>query len=160
VIHHYGTTTTPPLQNPHVLVNADLFRAFDIVTDAQGQVRDLVMLNGLGQVYATAGGFLGAPPLDTEIPGTAGDLALVMNPAPVYFGFDIARDIVVNPLDSNGDGVVGDGSDGFYVLDGYGGIHAIGAATPIDNPPFLGFDIARDLEIGRIPGNGIVLPPQ
>ncbi|HOE12853.1 MAG TPA: hypothetical protein PLQ35_03065 [bacterium] len=160
VIHHYGTTTTPPLQNPHVLVNADLFRAFDIVTDAQGQVRDLVMLNGLGQVYATAGGFLGAPPLDTEIPGTAGDLALVMNPAPVYFGFDIARDIVVNPLDSNGDGVVGDGSDGFYVLDGYGGIHAIGAATPIENPPFLGFDIARDLEIGRISGNGIVLPPQ
>ncbi|HPA45003.1 MAG TPA: hypothetical protein PLG59_01250 [bacterium] len=160
VIHHYGTTMTPPLQNPHVLVNADLFRAFDIVTDAQGEVRDLVMLNGLGQVYATAGGFLGAPPLDTEIPGTAGDLALITNPAPVYFGFDIARDILVNPLDSNGDGVVGDGSDGFYVLDGYGGIHAIGAATPVKNSPFLGFDIARDLEISRISGGGIILPSQ
>ena len=47
--------------------------------------------------------------------------------------------------DANGDGKV-DWKDGFYVLDGFGGIHAIGGADPIEDSPFLGFDIARDLD--------------
>lgn len=37
---------------------------------------------------------------------------------------------------------------GYYVLDGFGGVHAGGGATPIGAPwPYFGFDIARDIEV-------------
>ncbi len=62
------------------------------------------------------------------------------------FGFNILRDIEANPVDLSGNGLTSDGTDGFYVLDGYGGVHAIGGAAPLNNTIFLGFDIARDLE--------------
>lgn len=37
---------------------------------------------------------------------------------------------------------------GYYVLDGFGGVHIGGTATVVSPlPPYLGFDAARDLEI-------------
>ncbi|MFH1741945.1 MAG: hypothetical protein ABIH23_23325 [bacterium] len=158
VLHHYGTV--PNLQNPRVSPGYSIFRAFKLITDADGVVQDFVILNGLGQMYATPGGFLGAPAEDPETPGGGGDLSFVLNPQPVFFGFDIARDVEINPVDSNEDGVVGDGGDGFYVLDGYGGIHAVGNAPAVQNAPFLGFDIARDLEISPTGSGAIPVPSQ
>ena len=52
-----------------------------------------------------------------------------------YFGFDIARDLEL-------------ASVGFYVLDGFGGIHAGNGADAVGPAtPYFGFDIARDLEL-------------
>jgi len=158
VLHGYGNA--PNLQNPRSTPGRDIFRAFELIVDADGNVQDFVVLNGLGQMYATPGGFLNAPAEDTDIPGGGGDLSFVLDPKPVFFGFDIARDVEVNPIDSNGDGVTGDGSDGFYVLDGYGGIHAVGPAPVVENSPFLGFDIARDLVITKSVGSSIVIPAE
>ena len=158
VIHRYGTT--PDLQNPRSSPGQDIFRAFELVTDGDGNISDIVVLNGLGQIYATPGGFLNAPAEDPGMPGGGGDLSFVLDPKPPFFGFDIARDIEINPIDTNEDGVVGDGGDGFYILDGYGGIHAVGAAPTVDNAPFLGFDIARDLDISKTTGGGISVPNQ
>jgi hypothetical protein len=158
VIHGYGTT--PPLQNPRSTPGQDIFRAFELITDAGGNVRDIAVLNGLGQVYATPGGFLNAPVENPAVPGGGGDLSFVLDPKPPFFSFDIARDIEVNPIDTNGDGVVGDGGDGFYILDGYGGIHAVGGAAPVQNAPFLGFDIARDLVISTIRGDALSVPSE
>ncbi len=158
VLHGYGSS--PGLQNPRTSPGNDIFRAFELVVDADGNVQDFVVLNGLGQMYATPGGFLNAPTEDADIPGGGGDLSLVLDPKPVFFGFDIARDVEVNPIDSNDDGVIGDGSDGFYVLDGYGGVHAVGNAPAVTNSPFLGFDIARDLVISKSVGTSITVPAE
>ncbi len=65
-------------------------------------------------------------------------------PTPVYWGWDIARSLVVTAHDSQG---IADGSAG-YVLDGFGGVHAWGAAPDIGGPPYMqGFDIYRGLVI-------------
>lgn len=61
-----------------------------------------------------------------------------------YFGFDIARDI---ELTASG--------NGFYLLDGFGAVHAVGNAHfAFSNPrtPYFGFDIARDLAL--VPNKG------
>ena len=105
-------------------------------------------VDGEGQIVGLPDGRLGAPPLETDgVPrGDAGDLSAALNVDLPYFGFNILRDIEANPVDLSGNGLTSDGTDGFYVLDGYGGVHAIGGAAPLNNTIFLGFDIARDLE--------------
>lgn len=76
--------------------------------------------------------------LDTRFVADGGRVRVegetVTAPATPYFGFDIARDL---ELAAN-----------FYVLDGFGGVHA-GGGAPVLNPttPYFGFDIARDLEL-------------
>ena len=55
-------------------------------------------------------------------------------------GWDIARGIVMNPCGG------GAGSEGGYVLDGYGGVHKFGTATPISDGSHAywpGWDIAK-----------------
>ncbi len=37
-------------------------------------------------------------------------------------------------------------ADGYYLLDGFGTVHTVGAAQPLFNNIFYGFDIARDLD--------------
>jgi serine protease AprX len=62
-----------------------------------------------------------------------------------YFGFDIARRLVLAP------------GGGGYVLDGYGGVHpfATGGITPaaVSGGPYFGFDIARGLAVQPGPGS-------
>ncbi len=56
-----------------------------------------------------------------------------------YFGWDIAREIELTPT-----------RNGFYLLDGFGAIHAVGDAhTAFPNPytPYFGFDVARGLVV-------------
>jgi len=62
-----------------------------------------------------------------------------------YFGWDIARD-----LEPYRAGLVPD--TGYYILDGFGGVHLAGEALAsgiqfLSGRPFFGWDIARDLEI-------------
>jgi outer membrane protein assembly factor BamB len=55
-------------------------------------------------------------------------------------GWDIARGIVMNPCTG------GAGTEGGYVLDGYGGVHAFGTASPVSDASHAywpGWDIAR-----------------
>jgi hypothetical protein len=61
------------------------------------------------------------------------------------FGWDIARDIESAP-DGNG----------YYILDGFGGVHEMGGAPPLarEGRPYFNIDIARDFEIY---GNGYLL---
>lgn len=124
----------------------DIFRAFELVVDADGRIDDFITLNGFGQVFGRPGGPLGAG--EAGDPQNAGHLSFKMNAT--NFGFDIARDIRINPVDSNGDNTI-DWKDGYYILTGFGGIQAIGGAPEIEESPFLGLDIARDMEFGSIP---------
>ncbi len=122
----------------------DIFRDLELVVQTSGdstQLVDFVTMNGFGQVFGAPGGMLGAGPADDV--ENRGVLTGVLG-AP-GFNFDIARDLRISPADVNADGSV-DYRDGFYILDGYGGIHALGGASAITESPFLGWDIARDLE--------------
>jgi hypothetical protein len=121
----------------------DQARAFELVVDSNGKILDFILLSGNGQVFGFPGGLLGAgAATDVE---NAGHLSVGLGAT--NYGFDIARDIRLNPDDSNGD-LVNDYKDGFYILDGFGGIHAIGGAPDVQGSPFLGFDVARELEFG------------
>ena len=60
-------------------------------------------------------------------------------PASFYFGFDIARSVVLAPWSTTA-------SPAGYVLDGYGGINPFGGAPSVTGGPYWpGFDIARSL---------------
>ena len=122
----------------------DIFRDLELVVQTNGdstQLVDFVTMNGFGQVFGAPGGLLGAGASDDV--ENRGNLSGKLS-AP-GFNFDIARDLRISPADVTGDGSV-DWKDGFYILDGYGGIHALGGASAITESPFLGWDIARDLE--------------
>ena len=59
-------------------------------------------------------------------------------------GWDIARGIAINPCTG------GAGTEGGYVLDGYGGVHAFGSATAVADTShayWAGWDIARGLVV-------------
>ena len=150
VLHSFGDVG-PELQNSRVDFGFT-YQALELVTGASNNVLDFVALSGSGSVVGFPGGYLGAPPAVDTQGNERGDAGLLTDPLEIdlpYFGFDIMRDIEVNPVDTNRDGVTNDGLDGFYVLDGFGGIHAIGGAPAVSNAPFLGFDIAKDLEFVR-----------
>ncbi|MBI1387316.1 MAG: hypothetical protein GC154_02570 [bacterium] len=122
----------------------DIFRDLELVIKSDStssKIVDFITLNGYGQLFAAPGGLLGAGP--AEDPENRGNLSGKFK-AP-GFNFDIARDMRLSPVDVNEDGQI-DWHDGYYILDGYGGVHAVNGATPIEDTPFLGFDIARDLE--------------
>lgn len=122
----------------------DTFRDFELIFEIDGddiQVIDYVKLNGFGQLFGVPGGPLGAGDPDDE--NNRGLLSFRLN-AKVY-DFDIARSIRISPFDTNGDGKL-DWRDGFYVLNGFGGITAVGGAQPLGDDIFFGMDIARDLE--------------
>ncbi len=123
--------------------DTDLARAFELVVSPEGRILDFIMLSGTGQVFGFPAGLLGAGGVTD--PDNVGHLTGVLGAT--NFNFDIARDIRLNPDDSNGDGTV-DYQDGYYILDGFGGLHAIGGAPEVENAPFLGLDIARELEFG------------
>lgn len=145
-LHTFGETDIE-LDNTRVNFNY-AYQALELVADGANNIVDFIAVDGEGQIVGLPDGRLGAAPLETEgVPrGDAGDLSGALNIDLPYFGFNILRDIEANPVDLSGNGLTGDGTDGFYVLDGYGGVHAIGGAAPLSNTIFLGFDIARDLE--------------
>jgi len=58
-----------------------------------------------------------------------GDAPVISTP---FFGWDIARDLEVV-------------SGGFYLLDGMGGVYAVGEGVPSFSSPYFGYDTARDL---------------
>ncbi len=135
------------VENTAGISEEDIFRALELIVNEEGEIIDFITMNGYGQLFGLPDGPLGAGS-ETE-PDVTGHLNFVLD-ADTY-EFDIARDIRMNPEDSNEDGTV-DWQDGFYVLNGYGGIQAIGGAPELDEEtPFLGFDIARDLEFGKEP---------
>ena len=58
-----------------------------------------------------------------------------------YFGWDIARDFEMTPA-----------GDGYYILDGFGGVHTVNASLEFGSglpvvPPNFGFDTAKDMEM-------------
>ncbi|MEW6238093.1 MAG: Ig-like domain-containing protein [Candidatus Omnitrophota bacterium] len=120
----------------------DIFRALELVVE-DGKIVDFVKMNGYGQLFVRPGGVV---EVGKPIPPENLKNSNIVMEAPSY-SFDIARDLRLNPEDSNGDGAY-DWKDGFYILNGYGGIDAIGGAPALEDYPFLGFDIARDLEFG------------
>ena len=147
VLWPYGSAATNPNVRPqdtNGIAFSDQFRSLELIVE-NGAIVDFISMKGNGELFAMPsdqGGVLGAGP-STDA-ATAGFLS-----ADTYgiepFGFDIARDLEMSNADSNGDGVI-DYNDGFYVLDGLGGVHAMGGAADIDGAPFLGLDIAVDLE--------------
>lgn len=122
----------------------DVFVDFELIVE-NGQIVDFITLDGFGQLFALPsdqGGVLGAGP--STDPTIAGFLSADQYGIEL-FGFNIARDIEFSTEDSNGDGTV-DWRDGWYILQGFGGIVAEAGASEIEDAPFLGLDIARDLE--------------
>lgn len=115
------------------------------------------ILDGFGTVHPAGSA--------TTIPGTAGGVFDADPNTPdidPFFGFDIARDF---ELSYNVDGPTVGQVNGYFILDGFGGIHAAGGAlgtmirsTPGDDIsiPFFGFDIARAIEVTPS-GRGIYL---
>ncbi|MBV8527688.1 MAG: C39 family peptidase [Candidatus Dormibacteraeota bacterium] len=76
---------------------------------------------------------------------TFGGFTLAQTGAPYWYGWDIARAMVIRD----------DGSGG-WTLDGYGGIHAFGAAAPITTPVWTnGVDDARDFAVTSFDQSGL-----
>jgi len=128
-------------ENTNGIAGTDIFRDLELIVE-NGVIVDFITITGTGVIFGSPGGPLGA--------GASGDVAGYLS-AEAYglttYSFDIVRDIEMSPIDSNNDGQI-NYQDGFYVLTGLGTIQAIGGALPIENAPFLGIDIARDLEFG------------
>ena len=122
---------------------SDIFRDLYLVVE-NGKILDFITMNGYGQLFANPGGLLGAGK-DEKNQFTGYLSADAWNLT--TYSFDIARSIELSPIDTNADGKI-DYKDGFYILNGFGGIQAVKGAVSIENPPFLGFDIARDLKFG------------
>ena len=77
----------------------------------------------------------------------AGAGAGVLLPAAPYFGFPIARDLELSAACVCGKGCICTTS-GYYVLDGFGGVHACGTTPPLlPATPYFEFDIAVDMEL-------------
>ncbi len=131
-------------QDTNGIAFSDQFRSFELIL-VDGQIVDFISLKGNGELFAMPsdqGGVLGAGP---STDATSSGFLSSDQYGITTFGFDIARDLEMCKTDSNGDGVI-DYNDGFYVLDGLGGIHELGGAAAIEGAPFLGLDIAVDLE--------------
>ena len=134
-------------QDTNGIATDAIFRSFKLIVE-DGKIVDFVTLNGFGQLFGVPDGLLGAGPANQPWKGNLfvntyvdpdGD-TVKGSPS---FDFDIARDVEVVITET----AAGE-KYGFYVLDGFGGIHAAGVADDIEDTPFLGFDIARDLEFG------------
>lgn len=86
---------------------------------------------------------------NTNILGTTSGANLTLLDSHYWNGWDIARAVVLK----------NDGSGG-YVLDGWGGLHAFGEATPILNNThayWQGWDIARDVALRPDGSSGYIL---
>jgi hypothetical protein len=107
-------------------------------------VRDRVPPPRPGYVLDGYGG-LHPLPMGGRAPGVPHD-------GPYWYGWDIARDVVVLP----------DGTGG-YVLDGWGGLHPFGIGAnpappvPVDAPYWPGWDIARGVGVTADGTGGYVL---
>lgn len=117
----------------------------------------LYVLDGMGGVHAY-GSAITLPNSDNGIFDTNTNTPEV-DP---FFGFDIARDF---ELSRNVDGPTAGHVNGYYILDGFGGVHTGGQARdmlirPVPGldivVPFFGFDIARAMEIHPT-GTGIYI---
>ena len=113
------TWTATAIGGPTPNFGFDIARDLEIVRYLRPDRVFYYVLDRLGGVHAGGG----------ETP--------VFAPATPYFGFDIARDLALHALYD---------LDGYWVLDGFGGVHTAGAA-PVITPetPYFGFDIARKL---------------
>jgi hypothetical protein len=67
---------------------------------------------------------------------------------PIYFNWDIAVDI---ELEMNETAF----ATGYYLLDGFGAVHEVGAAKEFVGKPYFGWDIARDFMTYRYEDNEV-----
>jgi hypothetical protein len=131
---HTGLTSSNDTDTLNPVGNCYFYRVRS-VDGAQNASAYGTPSDAAGEVKPHVGGYL----LDSYggIHPVNGSVATTKGP---YFGFDIARDLVMLPDKSGG-----------FVLDGYGGIHgfAVGNAakpvTPGGGPYFQNFDIARSI---------------
>lgn len=129
-------------------------RIIDLEFDISG--KGYYLLDNYGKLYASAG-----VPNPLTTPGANG-----------LFGFDIARDFEITPTARGGYILTGDGAviplgdaptistpyfgwdiardievvaGGYYMLDGLGGVYAVGEGVPAFSSPYFGIDVAKDL---------------
>jgi len=151
VFHDVPSAYPAPYNYPYflgfdIVKDMEVSYLFSLVTGAGGeasvigQTNGYYLLDGFGGVH-NAREDLNGQPLEAEWNNVVGR---------PYFGWDIARDLEITPR-----------GDGYYLLDGYGGMHTVnaslsfGAGVP-STPPYFGFDIAKDME--TVQGiNGAVL---
>ncbi|HNT36794.1 MAG TPA: carboxypeptidase-like regulatory domain-containing protein, partial [bacterium] len=127
-------------QGHYVLDGFGILHAFD----GAPKLESTVLPEPVAQAFALAPDGRGGYILD-RFGGIhpVGDVEPVVGP---YFGWDIARDLVLNE----------DGS--FYVLDGYGGIHCEGSVFL--NGPYFTFDTAKRLAVLPTGDGAMVLDGQ
>lgn len=114
---HPASATSPPMPGGGYWLGWKIARAAALLSDASGGYT----LDGYGGLHP-----FGAAPAPA---GAA------------YFGWDIARDVVVMPGSSSR-------SAGGYVLDGYGGLHPFGGAPAVHGGGYWpGWDIARKVKL-------------
>jgi hypothetical protein len=123
---------------------SDIFVDLELIVE-DGKIVDFITMNGFGQLFglpSDQGGVLGAGPTTDD--ATKGFLSAEEYDI-LIFDFNIARDLEFSSVDTNGDGTI-DWQDGWYVLQGLGGVIPQNNANALIGTPFLGLDIARDLE--------------
>lgn len=143
VYNDFPSSFPPPYNYPYfmgfdIVRDMEVSYMFTIVTD-DGQERLIGFSNG----YYLLDGFGGIHNC-REDEAFNPLLAPWENiPGRPYFGWDIARDMELTP---NG--------EGYYLLDGYGGVHNVGNANLSfgvgvpSTPPYInGFDIYKDMEL-------------
>jgi len=129
-VHPRGDLYTSQLIGPYF--GWDIARNIDILKGTANNNARMCLLDGFGGIHSVEKGTSVRPIYDA--------INALLSANPLYFGWDIAKDIEVK---SDGAGNL----VGFYVLDGFGGVHTRGSVTTYTGLPYFGWDIARDLEV-------------
>lgn len=142
VFNDYPSAYPAPYNYPYfygfdIVRDMEVSYIFSVVTDASGgdvivgQSNGYYLLDGFGGVH-NAREDMDGNPLLAPWENVAGR---------PYFGWDIVRDMELTPR-----------GDGYYLLDGMGGVHTVNASLAFgpgvpNLPPYFGFDIAKDIEL-------------
>lgn len=113
-------------------------------TPVEGEAVGYIMVDGLGGIHTTSrSGPLVSPFVAAGIHDLTAEDPILGSLPDIFFGWDIARGLALTP-----------DQDGFWILDGFGGLFPYGAAQkdlPVDATGtllYFGWDIARDIEAG------------
>ena len=141
VFHDFPSAYPSPYNYPY-------FYQFDIVRDMEvSYIFTIVTMEGEPTVVGKSNGYYlldgygGVHNAREDLNGNPLMAAWENVQGRPYFGWDIARDMELTPR-----------GDGYYILDGFGGIAAVNAnlyfGEGVPNiPPYIGYDIAKDMEM-------------
>jgi len=134
-VHSFGSASPAPWEG-----QLRPYFGWDIARDLEMSSAGYVLMDGFGGRHAVGNGAARLPT------GVIGPYFGIFEGENLVGGFDIARDIELVPADIGG--------VGYYLMDGFGGVHTRGDQAVYHPTAYFGWDIARDIELVFFPDVG------